>query len=145
VAVLSLVIGLVTSVSGASLQDAVPDIATLTASAERGDPEAQTRLGAYLLEGAAADPDKARDWLSRAAAQGDAEAERRLAQVYASGASEGAGSGEMEHWYSLAAGRGDASAQYDLGEMLHARGSPTPNSMWDWLMKRLMELERTAG
>jgi TPR repeat protein len=91
--------------------------------AERGDPEAEYRIGRMYEFGNGYPQDKAQGiaWIRKAAAQGHADAEQELGVIYATG--DGVKRDDMQAvaWFRKAADHGDATAQYNLG-LLYAKG-----------------------
>lgn len=88
--------------------------------AQRGEPDAQYRLGIMYEEGLGlqADAKKAEKWYRRAADAGHAGARKRLAKLRRSTvASDGRRSVALE-WYQENAAQGDVDAQYQLGFIL---------------------------
>ncbi|MDF2095148.1 tetratricopeptide repeat protein [Aquibaculum arenosum] len=83
--------------------------------AERGDAEAQYRLGQLYEEGigVGADPELAEHWYAAAARQGHLQAQWRLAQQLKTEDPTAAA-----HWYRSAAERGHAPAAFNLAVML---------------------------
>src|SRR6195256_2790773 len=91
--------------------------------AERGDPEAQYRIGRMYEFGNGYAQDKAQGiaWVRKAAAQGHADAEQELGVVYATGDGVKQDDAQAVAWFRKAAEHGDATAQYNLG-LLYAKG-----------------------
>src|SRR5690348_5723962 len=91
--------------------------------AERGDAEAQYRIGRMYEFGNGYPQDKAQGiaWLRKAAAQGHADAEQELGVVYATGDGVRQDDAQAVAWFRKAAEHGNATAQYNLG-LLYARG-----------------------
>ncbi|MGH6742713.1 MAG: tetratricopeptide repeat protein [Bradyrhizobium sp.] len=91
--------------------------------AERGDPEAQYRIGRMYEFGNGYPQDKAQGiaWIRKAAAQGHADAEQELGVVYATGDGVKQDNVQAVAWFRKAAEQGDATAQYNLG-LLYAKG-----------------------
>jgi hypothetical protein len=91
--------------------------------AERGDAEAQYRIGRMYEFGNGYPQDKAQGiaWLRKSAAQGHADAEQELGVVYATGDGVRQDDAQAVAWFSKAAEHGNATAQYNLG-LLYARG-----------------------
>ncbi len=106
-----------------------PDqIKQLMAAAEKGDAEAQNKLGrAYFFgESVLQDPAQALHWFRKAADQGVAEAQNGMGYMYHDGAG-GAPKdlAESVRWYRKAADQGFAKAQNNLGLMyLNGEGVP---------------------
>jgi TPR repeat protein len=91
--------------------------------AERGDPEAQYRIGRMYEFGNGYPQDKAQGiaWIRKAAAQGHADAEQELGVVYATGDGVKRDDVQAVAWFRKAAEHGDATGQYNLG-LLYAKG-----------------------
>ncbi len=91
--------------------------------AERGDPEAQYRIGRMYEFGNGYPQDKAQGiaWIRKAAAQGHADAEQELGVIYATGDGVKQDNVQAVAWFRKAAEQGDATAQYNLG-LLYAKG-----------------------
>ena len=91
--------------------------------AERGDAEAQYRIGRMYEFGNGYPQDKAQGiaWIRKAAAQGHADAEQELGVVYATGDGVTQDDVQAVAWFRKAAEHGDATAQYNLG-LLYAKG-----------------------
>ena len=80
--------------------------------AERGDPEAQYRIGRMYEFGNGYPQDKAPGiaWIRKAAAQGHADAEQELGVVYAPGDGVKQDNVQAVAWFRKAAEQGDATA-----------------------------------
>ena len=91
--------------------------------AERGDAEAQYRIGRMYEFGNGYAQDKAQGiaWVRKAAAQGHVDAEQELGVVYATGDGIPQDDAQAVAWFRKAAEHGDAVAQYNLG-LLYAKG-----------------------
>ena len=91
--------------------------------AERGNPEAQYRIGRMYEFGNGYPQDKAQGiaWIRKAAAQGHADAEQELGVIYATGDGVKQDNVQAVAWFRKAAEQGDATAQYNLG-LLYAKG-----------------------
>ena len=91
--------------------------------AERGDAEAQYRIGRMYEFGNGYPQDKAQGiaWIRKAAAQGHVDAEQELGVVYATGDGVTQDDVQAVAWFRKAAEQGDATAQYNLG-LLYAKG-----------------------
>jgi TPR repeat protein len=102
---------------------------TLIKSAEKGDPEAQYKLGAAysFSNGFPKNDIKYVEWLTRAAQQGQSEAQFELGLHYLNG--EGVESSEIEayQWWSIAADKGHIRAQASL-DKLQKKISPEQKS-----------------
>jgi len=86
-------------------------------AAEKGDAEAQYRLGEcyYNGDGVEDDHDESYEWIFKSAEQGYAEAQYKLGTYYHNGY-DGFDEEEAVKWYRKAAETGHAGAQYELGE-----------------------------
>jgi len=91
--------------------------------AERGDPEAQYRIGRMYEFGNGYPQDKAQGiaWIRKAAAQGHVDAEQELGVVYATGDGVKQDDVQAVSWFRKAAEHGDAMGQYNLG-LLYVKG-----------------------
>ena len=102
---------------------------TLIKSAQKGDPEAQYKLGAAYSfgKGLPKNDIKSVEWLTRAAQQGQNEAQFELGLHYLNG--EGVESSEIEayQWWSIAADKGHIRAQASL-DSLEKKISPAQKS-----------------
>ncbi len=91
--------------------------------AERGEPEAQYRIGLMYEFGKGYPQDKARGivWFRKAAGQNHAAAQTELAIIYATG--DGVAQDNMQafDWFQKGATLGNPTAQYNLG-LLYAKG-----------------------
>jgi len=107
--------------------------------AERGDAEAQYRIGRMYEFGNGYPEDKAQGiaWIRKAAAQGHADAEQELGVVYATGDGVAQDDEQAVAWFRKAAEHGDATAQYNLG-LLYAKGQGVPKDYaqaFEWWRK----------
>jgi Sel1 repeat len=107
--------------------------------AERGDPEAQYRIGRLYEFGNGYPQDKAQGiaWIRKAAAQGHVDAEQELGFVYSTGDGVKRDDVQAVAWFRKAAEHGDAMAQYNLG-LLYARGQGVATDYaqsFDWWRK----------
>jgi TPR repeat protein len=107
--------------------------------ADRGDPEAQYRIGRMYEFGNGYPEDKAQGiaWIRKAAAQGHADAEQELGVVYATGDGVPQDDVQAVAWFRKAAEHGDATAQYNLG-LLYAKGQGVTKDYaesFDWWRK----------
>jgi len=107
--------------------------------AERGDAEAQYRIGRMYEFGNGYPQDKAQGiaWIRKAAAQGHVDAEQELGVVYATGDGAKQDNAQAVAWFRKAAEHGDAMAQYNLG-LLYARGQGVATDYaqsFDWWRK----------
>jgi len=91
--------------------------------AERGNAEAQYRVGRMYEFGQGVSQDKAQGiaWIRKAAAQNHADAQQELGFVYATGDGVKQDDVQAVAWFRKAAVQGDATAQYNLG-LLYAKG-----------------------
>ncbi len=91
--------------------------------AERGDPEAQYRIGRMYEfgNGYPKDPAQGIAWIRKAAAQDHVDAQQELGYVYATGDGVKQDYVQAAAWFRKAAAAGDAQAQYNLG-LLYAKG-----------------------
>jgi TPR repeat protein len=91
--------------------------------AERGDPEAQYRIGRMYEFGNGYAQDKALGiaWVRKAADQGHVDAEQELGVVYATGDGVAQDDVQAVAWFRKAAEHGDATAQFNLG-LMYAKG-----------------------
>ena len=91
--------------------------------AERGNAEAQYRVGRMYEFGQGVPQDKAQGiaWVRKAAAQNHADAQQELGFIYATGDGVKQDDAQAAEWFRKAAVHGDATAQYNLG-LLYAKG-----------------------
>jgi TPR repeat protein len=91
--------------------------------AERGNAEAQYRVGRMYEFGQGVAQDKALgiDWIRKAAAQNHIDAQQELGVIYATGDGVKQDDVQAVEWFRKAAMQGDAMAQYNLG-LLYAKG-----------------------
>jgi Sel1 repeat-containing protein len=91
--------------------------------AERGNAEAQYRIGRMYEFGKGYPQDKAQGiaWIRKAAAQNHADAQQELGFIYATGDGVKQDDVLAVGWFRKAANHGDATAQYNLG-LLYAKG-----------------------
>jgi TPR repeat protein len=91
--------------------------------AERGNAEAQYRVGRMLEFGQGVPQDKAQGiaWIRKAAAQNHADAQQELGVIYATGDGVKQDDVQAVEWFRKAATQGDAMAQYNLG-LMYAKG-----------------------
>lgn len=87
------------------------------ASAERGDADAQYKVGLCYAEGKGVEKDvlEARKWYSKAAAQGHADAQYKFANTYYYGLGVGQDYAKAVEWNLKAAEQGHATGQHNLG------------------------------
>jgi len=144
-----------TSSSGTPL----PDFPDLRPAAEKGDADAQFRLGERYFNAPMSDPAKyaeAQKWLRLAAAQGNGQAEDRLGWIYYQGTGVPQDYAEAATWYRRAADHGNLDAMTRLGNMYReGKGvPPDKNEGRHWINKaseiasrpaRLRELKWLAG
>src|SRR5258705_12879970 len=91
--------------------------------AERGDAEAQYRIGRMYEFGKGYPQDKAQGiaWIRKAAAQDHADAQQELGVIYATGDGLKQDDAQAVAWFRKAATQGNPTAQYNLG-LLYAKG-----------------------
>jgi len=96
--------------------------------AERGNAEAQYRIGLMHEFGRGYPVDKAQAvaWLRKAAAQDHAAAQQELGVIYATGDGVAKNDAEAVSWFRKSATQGNAAAQYNLGLMI-AKGAGVRN------------------
>jgi TPR repeat protein len=96
--------------------------------AERGDTEAQYRLGLMYEFGKGFPLDKAQAmvWLGKAATHGSASAQTELGVIYATGDGVPQDNVKSVEWFRKAATQGNPTAQYNLG-MVYAKGNGVRN------------------
>ncbi|MDE2730336.1 MAG: serine/threonine-protein kinase, partial [Bacteroidota bacterium] len=98
--------------------------------AERGDPNAQLKLGEMYAEGRGVPQDnqEAVKWFRLSAEQGNAGGQFRLGEIYAEGRGVPQDNQEALKWFRLSAEQGNAVAQYSLGFMFaNGLGVPQDN------------------
>ncbi|HUR45046.1 MAG TPA: tetratricopeptide repeat protein [Candidatus Saccharimonadales bacterium] len=94
------------------------DIKALEPLAEKGNPDAQFKLGQALTSGGkSSDYEKAAKWLRMAADQGHAGAQIALAELYEAGRGVAKDYAAAMELYQKAANNGSAEAQYNLADM----------------------------
>jgi TPR repeat protein len=111
--------------------------------AERGNAEAQYRIGRMYEFGNGYPQDKAQGiaWLLKAAAQNHADAQQELGVVYALGDGVQQDDVQAVEWFRKAAVQGDATAQYNMGQM-YAKGQGVPKDYAqaiDWWRKSAVQ------
>jgi hypothetical protein len=111
--------------------------------AERGDPEAQYRIGRMYEFGNGYAQDKAQGiaWIRKAAAQGHADAEQELGVIYATGDGVKQDNVQAVAWFRKAAEQGEATAQYNLG-LMYAKGQGVAKDYaqaFDWWRKSAVQ------
>jgi hypothetical protein len=91
--------------------------------ADRGDAEAQYRVGLMYEFGKGYPQDKAQGiaWFRKAAAQNHAAAQAELGVIYATGDGVAPDNKQAVDWFQKAAPQGNVTAQYNLG-LLYAKG-----------------------
>jgi len=106
----------------------VIDVSGLTAKAEQGDAQVQTRLGRALIqgEGLPRDYKQAARWFGQAASNGNIEAEAMLGELCQAGQGVPRNVTNAMRWLTKAAQEGSTAAQYDLGFM-YERGQGVPH------------------
>ena len=107
--------------------------------AERGDPEAQYRIGRLYEFGNGYPKDQAQGiaWIRKAAAQNHVDAQQELGYIYATGDGVKQDDVQAAAWFRKAATAGDAQAQYNLG-LLYAKGAGVAKDYaqaFDWWRK----------
>ncbi|MEI6846934.1 MAG: tetratricopeptide repeat protein [Chlorobiaceae bacterium] len=95
------------------------EIQALQLSAEKGNADAQVKLGAmyFLGEGVRQDYAEALKWCRLSANQGNADAQLKVGWMYSNGYGVKQDYAEAVKWYRLSAQQGNANAQYNLGVM----------------------------
>jgi hypothetical protein len=111
--------------------------------AERGNAEAQYRVGRMYEFGQGVSQDKAQGiaWIRKAAAQNHADAQQELGFIYATGDGVKQDDVQAVAWFRKAAMQGDATAQYNLG-LLYAKGQGVPKDYAqaiDWWRKSAVQ------
>jgi TPR repeat protein len=96
------------------------ELAKIQTAAEKGDAEAQFRLGTIFAEGrrVTKDETQAANWYRKAADQGHAEAQFRLGSMFAEGQGVEKNLVQAIEWVRKAAEQGNIDAKYKLGLML---------------------------
>ncbi len=133
--------------SGGNTNPATPtsptpgSLAAIIQAANRGDPEAENRLGYMYLTGASEtghDETKALEWFRKAAAQNFAKAEVNLGDMFLHGLG-GLGTNYEEalSWYLKAAQQNNAGAEFRLGSMFEGGFGTTKDLQQavDWYRK----------
>ncbi len=117
------VAGLEEGYEALSRQDYATAIKEYRPLAERGNAEAQYRIGRMYEFGKGYTQDKAQGiaWIRKAAAQNHADAQQELGFIYATGDGVKQDDVQAVEWFRKAATSGDATAQYNLG-LLYAKG-----------------------
>ncbi len=117
-------------------QGGVPDseagLALCKFAAERGDKNAQTDLGTYLLTGefTERDPVLARDWLTKAGNQEQANASFLLGQIYARGDGINSDPKQSRDWLERAYRLGRQDAPYQLLASYVKEGMKKQDGKW---------------
>ncbi len=103
------------------------ELNSLWLSAEKGDPEAQNKLGDIYSLGCGVPQDdcEAVEWYHRAAEQGNVDAQRNLGFAYDFGAGVPQDGSQALDWYRRAAEQGDTTSQNYLGS-LYQTGQGVP-------------------
>lgn len=106
---------------GFKVSDCATDINPTRVSAELGDAEAQTTLGAAyeMGQGVPKDYAQAATWYRKAADQGYARAQNFLGYLYEAGRGVPQDYAEAAMWYRKAADQGNPRSEYVLGGMYH--------------------------
>ena len=114
--VLALSLSINTSIM-ANTSYSTEDIEMIIHNAERGDVDAQYRLGVMydFGEGVNQDSEQARHWFEKAAEQGDANAQYFLGVKYDFGEGVNQDSEQARYWFEKAAEQGNTDAQIGLG------------------------------
>jgi uncharacterized protein len=117
------VAGLKEGYEALSRQDYAAAIKEYRPLAERGNAEAQYRIGRMYEFGKGYPKDQAQGiaWIRKAAAQDHADAQQELGVIYATGDGVKQDDVQAVAWFRKAAVQGDATAQYNLG-LLYAKG-----------------------
>jgi TPR repeat protein len=104
------------------------DVAGLTAKAEQGDAQAQTRLAKAFADGQGVPREykQAAHWYGQAASNGNVEAEAMLGELCQAGQGVEHNITNAVRWFTKAAQEGSTTAQYDLGFM-YERGRGVPH------------------
>jgi TonB family protein len=120
----------------------------LTASANDGYPQAQSKLG-YMYSyglGVDRDPTKGMDWLRKAADQGNADAQLEAGYLYETGNGVEQDYEKAFRWYTKAAEQGNARAENNLGAM-HENGEWVAldyTKAFDWYRKAAKQRDALA-
>lgn len=98
--------------------------------AERGDAEAQYRIGLMYEHGAGYPKDMKQGvaWLTKAATQGHASAQQELGVIYSTGDGVPRDPKRAAGWFAKAAAQDNMAAQFNLG-LLYAKGDGVPNDL----------------
>ena len=119
----SVIAGITEGIAAIVKGDYVTALRELRPLAERGDAEAQYRLGRMYEfgKGVATDMAQALVWLRKSAAQGNASAQLELGVIYATGDGVTQDDAQAVAWFQKAATQGNPTAQYNLG-LMYAKG-----------------------
>jgi hypothetical protein len=133
------VAGLKEGYEALSRQDYATAIKEYRPLAERGNAEAQYRIGRMYEFGKGYPKDQAQGiaWIRKAAAQNHADAQQELGFIYATGDGVKQDDVQAVEWFRKAATQGDPVAQYNLG-LLYAKGQGVPKDYAqaiDWWRK----------
>lgn len=107
--------------------DDLSELQLLKRDADRGDTDAQFRIGRRFATGNGFPLDQAEAvrWYRKAADQGHVGAQINLGVCYATGKGIARDYGEAAKWFYRAARQGDRDAQFNLGNLyLHGKGVP---------------------
>ena len=117
------VAGLTEGLDALRKSDFATAVKELRPLAERGDAEAQYRVGLMYEFGKGYPQDKAQGiaWFRKAAAQNHAAAQAELGVIYATGDGVAQDNRQAVEWFQKAAPLGNVTAQYNLG-LLYAKG-----------------------
>lgn len=119
----------------------------LSPLAQKGDAQAQYKLGRMYSLGQGVSPDArtAAEWFLKSAEQGVAEAQGMLGYMYLVGEGAPQSNGKAYDWISKAAAQGDAMAQYNLAVMLGGKGAKEdPVAAARWMRKAAEQGHRYA-
>lgn len=116
--------GLAEGLDALKRQDFAAASKELRPLADRGDAEAQFRVGLMYEfgKGFSVDMPRAIAWLGKSAAQGHVAAQLELGVIYANGEGVPKDSTKAVAWFRKAAMQGNATGQYNLG-LMYAKGS----------------------
>lgn len=120
----SSIAGLDEGLAALSKRDYAAAAKELLPLAERGNAEAQYRIGRMYEYGAGFPADKAQafGWYRKAADQGHASAQQELGAIYASGDGVAQDDAQAVAWFQKSAALGNSAAQFNLGLMI-AKGT----------------------
>jgi TPR repeat protein len=127
----------VTALDGTARAETL-DLNAVRASADKGDANAEFKLGRayYHGEGVPKDLTKAFGLYQKSAQQGNMKAENNLASMYRDGEGTPRDVAQATQWYQKAAEQGGALAQYNLAVILiHQRKSRDPKEAAQWFEK----------